>query len=200
MILWFTAVTTTSQFPVKPPVLGTVVREIYYVKTKLNARPAFPVLWSTGDNKAVNIIGQSVSNFNAEAYVLNNTSTTVPLSNGAEAGFFIYGNSIGQSGTLEYSTDDSAEYANKEPVIFESRWLQNEYDVKQLANFIKNKAINKGKLINMEVFGNPLLSVGDIVKVKYTYQGLLGTEAMIITDINQAFEEGINTSITCRTL
>ena len=52
----------------------------------------------------------------------------------------------------------------------------------------------------MQVFGNPLLSVGDIVKVKYTYQGLIGTEAMIITDINQAFEEGINTSITCRTL
>ena len=157
-------------------------------------------MWSTAGNKSVNIIGQSVSNFNAEAYVLNNTSTTVPLSNGAEAGFFIYGNSISSSGTLEYSTDDSAEYANKEPVIFESRWLQNEYDVKQLANFIKTKAINKGKLINMEVFGNPLLSVGDIVKVKYTYQGLLGTEAMIITDINQAFEEGINTSITCRTL
>jgi hypothetical protein len=179
---------------------GTVVREIYYVKTKLNTRPAYPLLWSTAGNKSVNIIGQSVSNFNAEAYVLNNTSTTVPLSNGAEAGFFIYGNSISSSGTLEYSTDDSAEYANKEPVIFESRWLQNEYDVKQLANFIKTKAINKGKLVDMEVFGNPLLSVGDIVKVKYTYQGLLGTEAMIITDINQAFEEGINTSITCRTL
>lgn len=179
---------------------GTVVREIYHVKTKLNARPAFPIRWSTGSNRSVNLIGQRISNFDAEAYVLNNTSTTVPLSNGAEAILYIFGNDLSSSGTLEYSTDDSAEYANKEPVIFESKWLQNEYDVKQLANFIKSKAINKGKVIDMQTFGNPLLSVGDIVTVKYTYQGLQGVEKMIIVNINQSYEEGINTSITCRTL
>jgi len=192
-----------SENTLKPQTIddfGTVVREIYHVKTKLNSRPSFPIRWSTGSNRSVNLIGQRISNFDAEAYVLNNTSTTVPLSNGAEAVLYIFGNDISASGTLEYSTDDSAEYANKEPVIFESKWLQNEYDVKQLANFIKSKAINKGKVIDMQIFGNPLLSVGDIVTVKYTYQGLQGLEKMIITNVNQSFEEGINTSITCRTL
>ena len=122
---------------------GTVVREIYYVKTKLNARPAFPVRWSTSDNRSVNLIGQKFSNFEAEAYVLNNTSTTIPLSDGGKASLYIFGNEINSSGTLEYSTDDSPEYVNKEPVIFESRWLQNQKDVQNLANFIKTKAINK---------------------------------------------------------
>ena len=179
---------------------GTVVREIYYVKTKLNARPAFPVRWSTSDNRSVNLIGQKFSNFEAEAYVLNNTSTTIPLSDGGKASLYIFGNEINSSGTLEYSTDDSPEYVNKEPVIFESRWLQNQKDVQNLANFIKTKAINKGKVIDIDIFGNPLLSIGDIVSIKYTYQGLLGTEKMIITNISQSFEEGISTSIKCRTI
>jgi hypothetical protein len=85
-------------------------------------------------------------------------------------------------------------------VIFESRWLQNQKDVQNLANFIKTKAINKGKVIDMEVFGNPLLSIGDIVSVTYTYQGLTGDEKMIVTNISQSFEEGISTSIKCRTI
>jgi cystathionine beta-lyase/cystathionine gamma-synthase len=179
---------------------GTVVREIYYVKTKLNSRPAFPIKWSTGSNQAVSLIGKKISNFEAEAYVLNNTSSTVPLSDGALASLYVIGNDLYPSGTMEYSTDTSSEYANKEPVIFESRWLQSEYDVKNLAEFIKTKAINKGKIIEIETFGNPMLSVGDIVSVKYAYQNLQETQKMIITNVSQSFMEGISTSITCRTL
>jgi len=179
---------------------GTVVREIYYVKTKLNSRPAFPIKWSTGSNQAVSLIGKKISNFEAEAYVLNNTSSTVPLSDGALASLYVIGNDLYPSGTMEYSTDTSSEYANKEPVIFESRWLQSEYDVKNLAEFIKTKAVNKGKIIEIETFGNPMLSVGDIVSVKYAYQNLQETQKMIITNVSQSFLEGISTSITCRTL
>lgn len=179
---------------------GTVVREILYVNTKLSARPAYPIKWSTGDNKAVNIIGQTISNFNAEAYVLNNASTTVPLNDGNEAMFYLFGNTLGQSGTLEYSTDESADYTNKEPVIFESRWLQTLADVKNLANWIKTKVVNRGKIIDMTVFGNPLISVGDIISVKYTYQGFAGTEKMIVTNVNLSYNQGLETSITARTL
>jgi len=179
---------------------GTVVREIFHVTTKLSARPAYPLKWSTGGNKAVNIIGQTISNFNAEAYVLNNASTTVPLNDGNEAMFYLFGNTLGQSGTLEYSTDESEDYSNKEPVIFESKWLQTIADVKNLANWIKTKVINRGKIIDMIVFGNPLISVGDIISVKYTYQGFSGTEKMIVTNVNLSYNQGLETSITARTL
>jgi cystathionine beta-lyase/cystathionine gamma-synthase len=68
------------------------------------------------------------------------------------------------------------------------------------AEFIKTKAVNKGKIIEIETFGNPMLSVGDIVSVKYAYQNLQETQKMIITNVSQSFMEGISTSITCRTL
>jgi len=179
---------------------GSVVREIVRVKTKFDSRPAFPIKWSTGSNKYAKIIGQTLSSFGGEAYVLNNTSTTIPLSDGAAASFYAFGNDIGKSGELEYSTDESDSYNFKEPIIFKSSWIQNENDVKSLANWIKDKVINRGAVVQMSVFGNPLLSVGDIVSVKYPYQGFSGTEKLIITSISHTYNQGLETRITCRTL
>jgi hypothetical protein len=52
----------------------------------------------------------------------------------------------------------------------------------------------------MQIFGNPLISVGDIVSITNTYQGLSGLENFIVTEVKHSFSEGLETSITCRTL
>jgi hypothetical protein len=179
---------------------GTVVREIIKRDVSFNKRPAYPTMWSTGINPFAKILGNKISNFGSQIFVMNNTSQTIPLSNGAEASFFLLGNSLGNSGELEYSTDELNDYVNKEPAVFISSWLQNESDVKSLANWIKSNVVNKGKIINMTIFGNPLISVGDIVSIKNVYQGLAGTESFIVTEVKHSFSEGLETSITCRTL
>jgi hypothetical protein len=179
---------------------GTVVREIIKRDVSFNKRPAYPTMWSTGINPFAKILGNKISNFGSQIFVMNNTSQTIPLSNGAEASFLLLGNSLGNSGELEYSTDELNDYVNKEPAVFISSWLQNESDVKSLANWIKSNVVNKGKIINMTIFGNPLISVGDIVSIKNVYQGLAGTESFIVTEVKHSFSEGLETSITCRTL
>ena len=179
---------------------GTVVREIITRDVSFNKRPAYPTMWSTGINPFAKILGSKISNFGSKIFVMNNTSQTIPLSNGAEASFLLLGNSLGNSGELEYSTDELNDYVNKEPAVFISSWLQNESDVKSLANWIKSNVVNKGKVINMTIFGNPLISVGDIVSIKNVYQGLAGTESFIVTEVKHSFSEGLETSITCRTL
>lgn len=178
---------------------GTTVREI--VKQKIRFQnPSYPVKWTTGGNKLAQLIGYKMSNFGGEAYVLNNASTTIPLSDNDFASFYLFGNTLGQSGTLEYTTDELSDYVTKEPVIFESKWLQNLSDVKSLAEWIKTKAVNRGRLVNMSIFGNPLISVGDIVTIKYTYQGFAGTEKLIVTNVTHRYNQGLETSISCRTL
>jgi hypothetical protein len=179
---------------------GTVVREIIKRDVSFNKRPAYPTMWSTGINPFAKIIGKKISNFGSQIFVMNNTSQTIPLSNGAEASFLLLGNSLGSSGDLEYVTDELNDYVTKEPAVFISSWLQNESDVKSLANWIKSNVINKGRIVNMTIFGNPLVSVGDIVSIKNTYQGLAGTENFIVTEVRHSFSEGLETSITCRTL
>jgi hypothetical protein len=179
---------------------GTVVREILKVNVKYDSRPSYPIKWSTGINKYAKIVGQKVSSFGAQVFVLNNTSTSIPISNGLEASLYIYGNTLGSSGDLEYKTDGLNEYATVEPIIFQSTWLQNEADVKSLALWIKNNVVNKGKLVTMSIFGNPLISVGDIVGIKYSYHGLAGTENFIVTNVTHSYSGGLETEITCRTL
>ena len=179
---------------------GTVVREIAKVTTKFDSRPAYPLKWTTGMNKFAKILGSKVSNFGGEAYVLNNSSSTIPLADGGFSNFYVYGNTLGQSGQLEYSTDESAEYANKEPVVFESKWIQSLSDAKSLATWIKQKVINRGKIVEMTVFGNPIITVGDIVTIKYPYNGFAGTEKLIVTNVTQSYSQGLETTISCRTL
>jgi len=179
---------------------GTVVREIVRRDVSFRKRPAYPVQWSTGINRFARILGTKISNFESQVFVMNNTSQTIPLANGAESSFFLQGNSLGNSGELEYYTDELNDFVTKEPVVFASTWLQNESDVKSLANWIKSNVINKGKVINLKVFGNPLISVGDIISIKYALQGLTGDEKFIVTEVKHSFSEGLETAIVCRTL
>jgi len=179
---------------------GTTVRELKKSNIQFAGGPSFPLKFSTGLNKSVKILGEKRSNFGGEVYVLNNSSALTPLNDQQSASFYIYGNTIAPSGMLEYTTDEIPEYVNQEPVIFESRWLQNLSDVEALGQWIKSNIVNKGKTVSMEVFGNPLISVGDIVNIKYTYQGLAGTEKFIVLSVQHNYNEGLSTSIVCRTL
>ena len=178
---------------------GTVVREIVRQQVRYE-NPSYPVKWSTGGNNLASLIGYKLSNFGAESYILNNTSISLPLSDNNNFNYYLLGNTLGQSGTLEYTTEDLADYVTKEPIIFQSKWLQNLSDVKSLADWIKTHVVNKGKIVSLKIFGNPLISVGDIVTVKYDYQGFDGTQKLIVTKVLQSYNEGLETSITCRTL
>lgn len=189
-----------SQKPSALDEFGTSVREIKKVSLRYKSPPAYPIKFSTGVNTSVKILGSKLSNFGGEAYVLNNSAALTPLNDEGPATFYLYGNTIAPSGTLEYNSDILSEYINQEPVVFESSWLQNLSDVEALGTWIKSNIINKGRLINLSIFGNPFIAVGDIVSVKYSYQGLDGTQKFIVTDVRHSFNEGLDTEIICRSL
>jgi hypothetical protein len=178
---------------------GTVAREIRKIDGKYNQAPAFPLRWSTGLLKNASIISSSSNPFKGEAYVLNNSSAVVPLANDVVT-FGIYGSTLSKSGSLEYSTGDEGDYKTKEPVSIQTRWLQTAGDVQALALWIKDRVINRGKVVSMTVFGNPLIEVNDIVNITYSYQGFQGTERLIVTSVNHRFDGGLETDIVCRTL
>ena len=52
----------------------------------------------------------------------------------------------------------------------------------------------------MTIFGNPLISVGDIITVNYPYQGFTTSQKIIIVKVSQRFERGLETQIVGRTL
>ena len=178
---------------------GKSVREIAYVKTKLT-RPSFPISWSVGNSKFAKIIASKVSSFAAESYVLNTSSASIPLQSSNGASFYLFGNTLSPSGQVEYLTNKSDLYEPEEPMVFTSKWIQNKNDAKSIGDWIKSKFINRGQIISLTTFGNPLLSVGDIITIKYDYEGLDGTAKFIITTVTQNFAEGLETTLICRSL
>ncbi len=85
----------------------------------------------------------------------------------------------------------------------DSEWIQAESQAKDIAEFIKaNSAIVKsGKtndpiILDIEIFTNPLLQLGDTVDVSYPDLGLsYSSHSFIITSISQSFSDGISTNI-----
>ena len=112
----------------------------------------------------------------------------------------LYGNSLSSSGQVEYLTDKSDLYEPEEPMVFTSKWIQNKNDAKSIGDWIKSKFINRGQILSLTTFGNPLLSIGDIVTVKYDYENLDGIGKFIITSVTQNFSEGLETTLICRSL
>jgi hypothetical protein len=179
---------------------GAVARELRVLKTKYESRPAFPIYASTGINSFVKIIGQRLSSSGAEVYVLNNSGTTIPLDDSQFYSFYILGNYISQSGEIEYIENSAGEYSAPEPITFTSSWIQKNSDVVSLANWIKNIWSKKQSILDVTVFGNPLLTVGDVIVVNYPYLGITTSQKFLITDVIHSYNEGLETSIVCRTL
>lgn len=179
---------------------GAVARELRVLKTKYESRPAFPLYASVGINQFAQIVGQRLTSSGAEVYVLNNSGTYIPLDDSEYYSFYILGKYISQSGQLEYSETSVGDYTSKEPVVFNSEWIQKNSDVTDLANWIKNLWSKKQSLVSMEVFGNPLICVGDVISINYPYNGMTIPNKFLVTSVNHSYSEGLETSITCRTL
>ena len=179
---------------------GAVARELRVLKTKYESRPAFPIYASTGVNSFAKIIGQRLSSSGAEVYVLNNSGTYIPLDDSQFYSFYILGNYISQSGEIEYIENSAGEYSAPEPITFTSSWIQKNSDVVGLANWVKNIWSKKQSILDIAVFGNPLLTIGDVVVINYPYLGLTTSQKFLITDISHSYSEGLETNIICRTL
>jgi hypothetical protein len=182
---------------------GTTAREIRKVKESYDdeSRPAVPITFRTALNKYVKVLDQRLQPFGAEAYVLNNTSTTVVLDDSNNTSFYVLGNSIRRSGAIDYDTDQSEDSSNKEFVVFESSWIQSEEDAKTLADWIKSSVLNKGRFVDIEVFGNPLISAGDIVNIKYPVLGMSETDTKyLVVRCSLEYSEGVTTTLSCRAI
>lgn len=180
---------------------GVTAREIKYAKVKYDSYPAIPIKFSTSKNRYVTLLESRIQPFSAETFVLNNTSTYVPLDDGNYSSFYVLGNSIYKSSPIEYSTyleDDKIE--NKEFGIFQTNWIQTESDAKALAEWMKSTVLNKNKYVEMEVFGNPLIGPGDVITINYPLQGLDGNNKYMITRSTLSYSEGITTIISCKAI
>jgi hypothetical protein len=179
---------------------GTVARELRKINIKYESRPGNPLYTSTGINKFVSVLGERLTSFGAEVYVMNNSGTFVPLDDSNLYSFSIIGNYIVTTGQHEYVSNTLSETTVAEPVIFESSWIQSEADAKSLTTWIQGQWSKQQQVVTLETFGNPLISVGDVVSINYPSNDFDGTEKFVVTQVSNSFKEGLQTSITARSI
>lgn len=178
---------------------GKIAREIKKIEANFD-NPSIPVGVTVGVNDNIYIIGSKIDNFKAEIYVMNNSGFFTPMTDGTTT-LAVYGYSIYDSGTNEYKETENNPYTKDEPIAFESTWIQNEEDVKALSTWLNNQWAKGYIVIQAEIFGGALLSVGDIITVAYPYHNLTTSKKFLIQSVEHSFSEGVmNTSITCRSL
>ena len=179
---------------------GTTARELKQIKIKYQDRPSDPLFATVGINKLANILGQRLTSFGAEVFVLNNSGMMIPLADGNLYSFAVVGNSITISGEHEYNSNTLSDTTTPEPVVFETAWIQREDDAKNLATWIQTQWSKQQRVVEMEIFSNPLISVGDIITINYPKNDLDGTQKFVVTRVNNSFREGLNTSISARSI
>lgn len=180
---------------------GSVAREIRVFSAKYeNLEPKFPKYMYNNLNTSVSVLGSDLTSFGASAYILNSSGVTSEVSSSNGSKLSVLGNSLMKSEDLVYFDEETNKYEIKEQMTMDSAWIQNPGDAKKLSDWIKTQWSKRQRIINMTVLANPTISVGDIITVDYPYQDLSITDKFVITNVRQSWSEGLETSITARSI
>lgn len=179
---------------------GPIAREIRYIKKRYERSPSYPKFTFQNLNKGVDVLASKLSSFDAELYLINSSGVSSSVSSASGTQISVVGNNLVKSDQIVYSDEDSDKFGIQEPITFESFWVQKISDAKNLSDFIKLQWSKSQRTISMTTFGNPLISVADIIAINYPYHGLQGTEKFIVTDVAQTWGEGLETTITARSI
>jgi hypothetical protein len=77
-----------------------------------------------------------------------------------------------------------------------SNWIQTKGMAQNIADWMNAHFSYGNDTVTMEVFGNPLIELGDVVHIKYPSKFL--DDDYFVTGIVNSFDQGITTQLTCR--
>jgi len=185
------------------------IREIRIAEFDYTQPPGSPIKIAAG--ASVSQYGATIlesNSFRAKIAAANETNEPLDISSSfpgtAAAGYpKLLGYTLKKFEPKEYKTTVSKSSGDDSKFEIDSEWIQAESQAKDIAEFIKaNSAIVKaGKtndpiILDVEIFTNPLLQLGDTVDVAYPDLGLsYSSHSFIITSISQSFSSGISTNI-----
>ena len=90
--------------------------------------------------------------------------------------------------------------ANSSEVIqIDSPWIQSKKSAEALINVIKIGNDGFSKDTSIQIFGNPLIQVGDIISVSYSLAGISG-QKYLVHEVSHVFQKGLKTTLILNSL
>ena len=186
-----------------------VVREIFEETVRFDDIP-IRKLEFLNTNPFAQVISWRYTPMGAKFSVRNNSNIYQQLNgtwetdvSGAtrDESFLIYGEGIffSPEQSVENTDQALAKRRGESSVEFSSDWVQTRSSAQRLADWVKNRFGKDSEEYNIEAFGNPFLSVGDLVSINYTTKGLTGSNFYgVVTSLNNSWDDGLWTNVSVR--
>ncbi|QZE11637.1 minor tail protein [Streptomyces phage Karp] len=173
-----------------------------------------PVLYSTlyVSNDAQIVTDEYIHNPYGAKFIVANASRINSVANGedtltygadnpVEQKMMITGRTIQQAESEDYEVkNEQAIRARGEiDIEFSSPWIQSEAAAKALGDWIVDNWSEPCDEIQLEVFGNPLIQIGDVVAVNYPPKNMAAaTHKYFVISVDQAWDNGLTTNLSLR--
>jgi hypothetical protein len=82
-----------------------------------------------------------------------------------------------------------------EVVQLDSEWIQSKQAAQRMLKVIAMGIDGFSKTVRLNIFGNPLIQVGDIVTLTYYLKGISG-QKYFVNSVDHNFSNGLETSLT----
>lgn len=179
---------------------GSIAREIRYIKKRYDTAPSIPKFTFENLNSSVKVIASHLLPFEAEMYLINNSGASTLINSAIGTQINVVGNNLIKTSGIIYQDETGNRYDAQEPIVFEAEWLQNLGDAINLSEFIKTQWSKSNLMLQIEIFGNPLISVYDIIKISHPFSEIDPDQKFIVTSVKHSWSDGLETSITARSI
>lgn len=156
-------------------------------------------------NNSVKVLDIEHSTFGSEITLLNESEKTQILSGETETrtvnarrgqavwlsgkGFY-----IGETREVEEKDENSIDKIGLMPIEFESRWIQDYDSARDLVKWVRDGFGKNSEMYTLEVFGNPLIEVGDVVEVVWPEKGLEAGPKWAVASVATTWSGGLEAS------
>ena len=135
------------------------------------------------------------------AVVNGEDSITYGIDNTLEQKLLVYGRTFTQDEEETETVRDEQGIKRRGEVSLDiqSEWIQTEAAAKSLGQWIIKHWSGGADEVTAEIFGNPLIAVGDIVEVNNVYRNMAAaTHKYFVVAVNHSYETGLETKLTLR--
>ena len=142
----------------------------------------------------------AVMNLSNETIFLNEGEGTDYIDRTGDGLLYLSANVIEEGDSIEISRNTDIRNGTNDLNI-ETTWIQDRDTANSVLNLIVDSLESQYKQINIEIFGNPLLQIGDLVKINSRINKISFSpeDYFIVTSINNKFDStGLKTSISVK--
>ena len=94
--------------------------------------------------------------------------------------------------------ENVVDYSNlSETVQLDSEWIQSKQSAYKMLKIVQKGLEGFSKNVSLNIFGNPLIQVGDIVELTYSLNGIL-QQRYLVHSISHSFSKGLSTSLNLK--